>query len=72
MRTIIDLPAKQIKSLAKLCKRFGVSRAELIRRAVGDYLKASEEPPEDAFGIWRDREIDSLKYEDKLRSEWDR
>ena len=71
MRTTIDLPEEQVQQLGELCRREGVSRAEVVRRAVADYLKAHcVRERQDAFGIWRDRRPDGLEYERRLRREW--
>lgn len=70
MRTIIDLPDQQLAALGAFCERERISRAEAIRRAVEAWL-ASRQPAEraSAFGAW-EREEDSRKYVDDLRSEW--
>ncbi len=71
MRTIIDLPDDQVERLGEICRRDGVSRAEVIRRAVADYLDAlCLRERGDVFGIWRGRGVDGLEYERRLRSEW--
>lgn len=71
MRTIINLADDQVRRLAEVCRREGVSRAEAIRRAVADYLDARcLREREDAFGLWRDRRIDGLEYERRQRREW--
>jgi predicted transcriptional regulator len=70
MRTVIDLPDEQIEPLKTLASSLNVSRAELIRRAVADYLRRFEAPAEDtAFGIWKHRDEDGLAYQGRLRSE---
>jgi hypothetical protein len=73
MRTIIDPPDEQIAPLKELASALNVSRAELIRRAVGDYLSRFEPPADDtAFGIWKQHGEDGLAYQARMRSEWDR
>ena len=73
MRTIIDLPKDQIDSLAEVCRREGISRAEAIRRAITSYLaEEASAADDDAFGMWRDRKIDGVAYQRKLRREWSR
>lgn len=73
MRTVIDLPDEQIAPLKELASALNVSRAELIRRAVTDYLSRFEPPTDDtAFGIWKQRGEDGLAYQERMRSEWDR
>ena len=73
MRTIVDLPESDRDSLDALSRRLGISRAEAVRQAVSEYLKAHR-PARDGelFGIWRKREEDSLAYEDHIRAEWQR
>ncbi len=72
MRTIIELPNDLLKTLDQVAKGRSLSRAEVIRRAITLYIK--QEAPtmalEDAFGLWRGRDLDALAYEDSLRSEW--
>jgi metal-responsive CopG/Arc/MetJ family transcriptional regulator len=73
MRTIIDLPQEQIDALDNL-RGNERSRASLIREAVALYLAQQPATLESlpAFGIWRDRQVNSLAYEDALRNEWER
>ena len=73
MRTIVDLPDDQMAALKALAERNGLSRAELVRRAVAAYLEQRRMPTGDAaFGLWHKRGEDGLDYEDRLRREWDR
>ncbi len=71
MRTLVDIPEKQLKALTRLSKAQKRSRASVIRDAVSAYLENklfSEKDP--AFGAWRDQEIDGLEYQRKIRAEW--
>ena len=71
MRTIVDLPEEQIAALAKIGERENLSRAELLRRAVADYVKHHGSGPKTiAFGIWRHRQQDGLDVQEQLRAEW--
>jgi metal-responsive CopG/Arc/MetJ family transcriptional regulator len=73
MRTIIELPSAQIDALDALCRRERISRAEAIRQAVAAHVgRASAAARASAFGLWRDRGINALAYEQQLREEWDR
>jgi hypothetical protein len=72
MRTIVDLPDRQLEALDGICRRESISRAEAIRRAV-DLLvhDRAAGAAEAAFGLWRGRQaIDGLQYQDQLRREW--
>jgi hypothetical protein len=72
VRTIIDLPPEQLDALDALCSREDISRAEAVRRAVAAHLRQVRAAgPDPAFGLWRDRPPDGLKYERRLRREWD-
>jgi len=73
MRTIIELPREQIEALDDECRREGISRAEAVRRAVAEHLRRySESAARGAFGVWRGRRVDGLKYQETLRREWRR
>ena len=71
MRILVDIYEKQIHALDTLSKGAKRSRAALIRDAVGDYLARHQAPqPTDAFGLWGDRKIDGLAYQEEVRGEW--
>jgi metal-responsive CopG/Arc/MetJ family transcriptional regulator len=72
MRTIVDLPDAQVERLKKMAQQRGLSRAELIRRAVACYLEDQQAAGEEAFGLWRERDIEGLDYQKRLRDEWER
>jgi len=72
MRTIIEIPDLQLEQLARFAAEANISRAELIRRAVADYLQRYTKSSEDsAFGLWVQRHGDGLAYQERLRGEWD-
>lgn len=70
MRTLIDIPDKQIKDLAAVSEAEKVSRAELIRRAIAAYLEKKRPKAIKAFGVWKDRKVDGVVYQEQSRSEW--
>jgi metal-responsive CopG/Arc/MetJ family transcriptional regulator len=71
MRTIIEMPESQLRTLGELCRREKISRAEAIRRAVAEYARRKQaDGGEQAFGLWRGRRLDGLAYERRLRREW--
>ena len=74
MRTIIDIPEAQVAALRELEKAKKVSRAELIRQAIAQFV-TTQSPIESAFGAWKARKgrpVDGLALERKLRNEWKR
>lgn len=72
MRTIVEIPEQQIEALKALSEREGLSRAELMRRALAEYLTRHQtETDNSAFGLWRDNKQDGLDYQQELRKEWD-
>ena len=74
MRTIIDLPDSQLAALRELEQRKKVSRAELIRQAVAQYVVRHAETGS-AFGAWKTagrRPADGLARQRIIRAEWDR
>lgn len=75
MRTIIDIPDTQIKILDQLSKKKKISRAQIVRQALTNYIaddNESKKSYEAAFGIWKDKKLDSLVYQAKLRDEWNK
>ncbi len=72
MRTLVDLPDRELDQLTALSRSRKTSRAELIRQAVAGYLAQNRAGIEDSFGLWKDRGVDGLKYQEKMREEWER
>ena len=71
MRTIVELPDDQLEALGAICTQEKASRAEIIRRAVGNYIQERQSGKgQSAFGLWKKKKINALKYESKLRAEW--
>lgn len=70
MRTLVDIPDRQIKHLAVICKAEKKSRAEVIRQAISAYLETKKPAAVQAFGLWRERKVDGLAYQEQVRSEW--
>ena len=71
MRTIVDLPDEQIRALKRMSESEHSSRAELVRRAIDEYLaRHLPEQGDDAFGLWRQRKVDGLTYQKRARDEW--
>jgi hypothetical protein len=77
VRTLIDIPEAQMAALAAYCRQERISRAEAIRRAVSRFLpvaasgtKGLRDHP--AFGSWKRRQVDALKYQRRLRDGWGR
>jgi metal-responsive CopG/Arc/MetJ family transcriptional regulator len=71
MRTLVDVGDSQIQELDQLSKEEKRSRAALIREAIGDFLaKRHSIHQDDAFGLWGNRKVDGLVYQERLRSEW--
>ena len=70
MRALVDIPKQQLDALAEIGRQKGVSRAEVIRTAVDQYLGGK---PKGGFaefqGIWKTGE-DGVAYQRRLRDEW--
>ena len=71
MRTIVNLPDEQIEALKRMSETAHSSRAELVRRAIDEYL-ARHLPAQDdaAFGLWKKRNIDGVAFQENARDEW--
>lgn len=49
------------------------SRAAVIRQAVTGCIQQPKAGKSgNAFGLWTKKKINALKYEDKIRAEWDK
>ena len=71
MRTLVDVGDSQLQELDDLSKEEKRSRAALIREAIDDFLAKRRSKQEgDAFGLWGNRKVDGLVYQERLRSEW--
>lgn len=78
MRTIVDIPEDQVKALDVLGKKHDLSRAELVRRAVAQYLegeqKSQKSKLDQYFGILKGSDLfdgmDGLAWQKKMRAEW--
>lgn len=71
MRALIDMNDAQVEALDTLAKRTRQSRAALIRAAIDDYLdRHRRELVADGFGLWGQRKVDGLAYQEKVRREW--
>lgn len=72
MRTIINIPDIQVKVLDQLSKKKKISRAEIIRQALDNYVSnynKNERSYKAAFGIWQGKE-DRISCQQALRDEW--
>lgn len=71
-RALVGIPEDDLRELDQLSSIQHVSRAELIRQAVSQYLAKFKpvENADQAFGIWKERRDDGLAVEARLRSEW--
>jgi predicted transcriptional regulator len=71
MRTLVDIGDPEVKALDRLAQREKTSRAALIRKAIDDFLARNNADIEaEAFGLWGDRKVDGLAYQENMRSEW--
>jgi len=76
MRTQVDIPEDHLEALNAIAKAKEVSRAELVREAISEFVKLHDRPKTGAgiarsAGAWgRDFE-DGLAYQLRLRAEWD-
>ncbi len=69
----MDLSEDQASAVDALARRLGISRGELIHRAVRAYADAHPELPSDeAFGLRAPVGEDGVEYQQRLRAEWER
>ncbi|WP_160005196.1 ribbon-helix-helix protein, CopG family [Rhizobium sp. 18055] len=71
MRTLVDIGEDDLKALDTIAATENVSRASLIRKAVSVFLdQNSLSERRQAFGLWGDRKVDGLAYQEEMRGEW--
>ncbi len=72
MRVLVDIPEHHLKALDELGRHRRVSRAWLIRDAVGQYLRRQPSPSshEAALGLWPAEGDDGFQAQRRLREEW--
>jgi metal-responsive CopG/Arc/MetJ family transcriptional regulator len=71
MRILVDLEDAQVQALDELAQMEKRSRAAVIRQAIDEYLVRRRKLEElDAFGLWGERKIDGLAYQEQVRGEW--
>jgi len=51
-RTIIDIPAQQLREVDRLCRQLSISRAEAVRRGLKEFIEQNNEVTTDGFGLW--------------------
>lgn len=69
MRALVDLRQDKLEDMNVFCKQYHISRAELVRRAIDQFLE-THRTQTDVFGILKNKKIDALQYQTKLRDEW--
>ena len=69
VRTLIDIPDRQVEDLAAICATKKLPRTEVIRQAITAYIATQRPVATEAFGRWGDKTIDGGKYQKKIRAE---
>ena len=67
------MPQSLVSLIDDMSERIKISRAEMIRRMLQESIDreiSSKNNYKSAFGLWRNKKIDALNYQQKLRSEW--
>ena len=71
MRTLVDIPEKDLKLLNGVAKTLAISRAEFVRRAIAKSLEPHRQSQShEVFGLWSRRPVDGKKYQERIREEW--
>jgi hypothetical protein len=71
MRTLVDIPAKDLDLLNDVTRTLAISRAEFVRRAISKSLEPHRQSQkQEAFGLWANRPVDGLRYQERMRKEW--
>lgn len=71
MRTLVDIPAEDLKLISMVVKKLSISRAEFVRQAISSYLAPHRRKMNhEAFGAWMGSGEDGLAYQKRMRAEW--
>jgi metal-responsive CopG/Arc/MetJ family transcriptional regulator len=70
-RILIDVTEDQLQDLTAIVEAEKRPRAAIIRDAIEAYI-VQHKPTlaGDTFGIWKNRNVDGLAYQERLRDEW--
>ena len=52
-RTIIDIPASQLRDVDRLCRQLHISRAEAVRRGLSVFVEQHSDISTQGFGLWK-------------------
>ena len=69
-RILVDISQKYLDDLGVMARAEKLPRAEIIRRAIASYVEQNKPVTADAFGIWRNRQVDGLDYQEASSAEW--
>ena len=71
MGSLVEIKEEQLRELDRIARESDRTRAALIEDALAEYLNRQKVSPRDrAFGLWRERNIDGLEYQEEIRKEW--
>ncbi|ACL63303.1 ribbon-helix-helix protein, CopG family [Methylobacterium nodulans] len=72
MLTTIEILPEQAEALDQIAAREHTSRDALVRTLIADFVAQHAPKPDiqSFFGIWRERGVDGLEYQERLRAEW--
>lgn len=77
MQATINIPQEWLPALEEAILKTHLSREELIQKVLTHYLAELQQKTHNpfanhpAFGSWKDLGVDGVKYQQKLRDEWE-
>lgn len=69
-KTTVYLPIRLQRALKEAARSEKKPQAEVLRRALAEYLERRERPRSRSVGIGEDEELSGAESEDWLRAEW--
>ncbi len=71
MGSLVEIKEERLRELDRIARESDRTRAALIEDALAEYLNRQKVSHRDrAFGLWRERNIDGLEYQEEIRKEW--
>jgi len=71
---LLRLSDKQMDDLDFIVNAESRTRTEIIREAIESYVAnkkiVTKKQSKNAFGLWKDKGVDGLDYQQRIRGEW--
>jgi len=69
---LLRLSSRQMEALDLFVSVENKTRTDVIRNAIDFYIEKKKEcgDKRSTFGLWKEKNIDGIEYQERIRSEW--